>query len=80
MRLRGNHSSLQYRNDLAKQLQKPGKKEWIFFYDPTISRITINATNPIRALMGIVRIHARAMLRATPHFTVLAPMIDVHIT
>ncbi len=54
---------------------KSGKKERIiFFYEPTISRITINATNPIRALMGIVRIHA------TPHFTELAPMIDEQIT
>ena len=40
---------------------------------PITTRMTANATNPIRALMGIVRIHAHMMLRATPHFTVLAP-------
>jgi hypothetical protein len=27
------------------------------------------------ALIGIVRIHAHAMVRATPHFTALAPMV-----
>jgi hypothetical protein len=49
------------------------------------TRITANATNPINALIGIVRIHAHMIVRATPHFTVLAPMVvptpmmDVHI-
>ena len=37
--------------------------------------MTANAANPIRALMGIVSIHAHMILRATPHFTVLAPIV-----
>ena len=51
-----------------------------------ITRIPINDTNPMSALTGIVRIHAHMMLRATPHFTVLVPivvptpMIDEQIT
>jgi hypothetical protein len=48
---------------------------WDSLYDPTIIRITANETKPMMALIGIVRIHAIAMLRATPHFTVLAPMV-----
>ena len=40
-----------------------------------IIRITANATNPINALIGMVRIHAMIMLRATPHFTCLSPMV-----
>ena len=60
---------------------KFGKKgRIIFFHDPTMSRITTNARNPIMARMGIVRNHARAMLRGAPHFTGLAPRIDVQIT
>ncbi len=53
---------------------------------PITMRMIMNATNPIRALMGIVKIHAHMILRATPHFTVLAPivvptpMIDEQIT
>ncbi len=41
-----------------------------------IARIKANATNPMRALIGMVRIHAHMILRATPHFTVLMPMVD----
>ena len=56
------------------------------FQDPTIILIAWNVPNPISALMGIVRIHAIMMLRATPHLTVLdppvtpTPMIDAQIT
>ncbi len=39
-------------------------------------RITWNEAKPISALIGIVRIHAIMMLRATPHFTVLVPMVE----
>ena len=42
---------------------------------PTNTRITANAANPISALMGIVRIQANMMRRATPHLTVLAPIV-----
>jgi hypothetical protein len=35
-----------------------------------------NVTNPINALMGIVRIHAHIIVRATPHFTVLIPIVE----
>ncbi len=38
-------------------------------------RITANAANPMIALIGMVRIHAHMILRATPHFTVLAPIV-----
>ena len=40
-----------------------------------ITRITANAANPMMALIGIVRTHAMTMLRATPHFTVLVPIV-----
>ncbi len=42
--------------------------------------------NPIMALIGMVKTHAHMMLRATPHFTTLdpvvdpTPMMDAHIT
>ena len=39
------------------------------------TRITANETKPISALMGMVRTHAQMMVRATPHFTVLAPIV-----
>ena len=42
---------------------------------PITTRITANAANPITALMGIVRIHAHMIVRATPHFTALAPRV-----
>jgi hypothetical protein len=42
---------------------------------PMTTRITLNAANPIRALTGMVRIHAHTMVRATPHFTVLLPLV-----
>ena len=42
---------------------------------PMNIRIMKNTINPISALTGIVRIHAIMMLLATPHFTVLAPMV-----
>src|SRR5512137_2276513 len=35
-----------------------------------------NAPYPITAAAGIVRIHAKAIVLATPHFTVLAPMVE----
>lgn len=31
---------------------------------------------PIKALIGIVKIHAHIILRATPHFTALVPVVD----
>jgi hypothetical protein len=34
-----------------------------------------NAAYPMRALAGMVRIHAHMMLRAMPHFTALAPRV-----
>jgi len=43
---------------------------------PITTRIIANVTNPMSALMGIVRIQAHAMVRATPHFTALAPIVD----
>jgi hypothetical protein len=43
---------------------------------PIIIRMIIKAANPMMALTGIVRTHAIIMLRATPHFTVLVPMVD----
>ena len=41
-----------------------------------MSRIITNDINPINALMGIVRIHAHMIVRATPHLTVLIPWVD----
>ena len=35
-----------------------------------------NDINPINALIGIVRIHAHMIVRATPHFTVLIPIVE----
>ena len=35
-----------------------------------------NVTNPINALMGIVSTHAHIIVRATPHFTVLIPIVE----
>ena len=43
---------------------------------PINKRITENDAKPINALMGIVRIHAHMMVRATPHFTVLMPIVE----
>ena len=43
---------------------------------PTILLIAKNAEKPITALMGIVSIHAHMILRATPHFTALVPVVD----
>ena len=50
------------------------EKTGIYQY-PTGTRITLNAKNPMKALIGIVRIHAHKIRRATPHFTVLAPLV-----
>ena len=50
------------------------------------SLITLNATNPSRALIGIVRIQTQTMFRAIPHRTALSlfvaptPMIDEQMT
>ena len=42
---------------------------------PITTRIIAKATNPMRAARGIVRIHAIAIVRATPHFTALVPIV-----
>lgn len=44
-------------------------------HTPSTRRSARNARNPINALIGIVRIHAATIRRATPHFTNRAPLV-----